>query len=371
MADGEIVDRRSETAALPFASLSERALSPISTVELERRWAAVRSAMEDHSVDVLIVQNNNDHMGGYVRYLCDMAAVNGGAVTVVFPRRRYDVDHEWAVRRGSATAERGDGFLRGVGRVLTAPSFRVGLVLALLRGRARCARTGAVRQGVDRAGVHISDVAGDGRVFRSRGGQRRLERGVGADRPCQSNQIDRGAGPAQTNRRAPGCGDRGCVCGRGAREARQRDCGGGSARRPRPRRGAGDLLVCICTTSAGDDRPAAVAGPDDAGGGRLRAAGRDERSRWPLRGDRADVCAWDRARGTVSRSSSSRCWRGVTVLDCSSPELNAVRSGRSTTLSCEHTGGRRNAVSTVIAKAMTWSNDRWFGSMRRSRWRET
>ena len=118
------IDRSNETAAAPFASLGERALSPISTDELERRWAAVRSAMEDHSIDVLVVQNNNDHMGGYVRYLCDLAAVNGGAVTVVFPRD----DAMTLIMNGPFEGDRrlpsqGDGFLRGVGRVLTAPSF--------------------------------------------------------------------------------------------------------------------------------------------------------------------------------------------------------------------------------------------------------
>ncbi len=40
--------------------LSERLQTPISTAELERRWAAVRSAMEREKIDVLLMQNNND-----------------------------------------------------------------------------------------------------------------------------------------------------------------------------------------------------------------------------------------------------------------------------------------------------------------------
>ena len=48
--------------------LSERLQTPISTAELQRRWAAVRAAMEREQIDVLLMQNNNDYMGGYVKY---------------------------------------------------------------------------------------------------------------------------------------------------------------------------------------------------------------------------------------------------------------------------------------------------------------
>ena len=43
--------------------LSERLQTPISTAELERRWNAVRAAMTREGVDVLLMQNNNDHRG--------------------------------------------------------------------------------------------------------------------------------------------------------------------------------------------------------------------------------------------------------------------------------------------------------------------
>ena len=46
--------------------LSPRLQTPISTAELERRWAAVRAATEREKIDVLLMQNNNDYMGGYV-----------------------------------------------------------------------------------------------------------------------------------------------------------------------------------------------------------------------------------------------------------------------------------------------------------------
>ena len=104
--------------------LSERLQTPISTAELERRWAAVRAAMERDKVDVLLMQNNNDHMGGYVKYFTDLPACNGYPLTVVFPRD----DLMTLVSQGpfggatNPTAN-GDGVRRGVKQWLTTPSY--------------------------------------------------------------------------------------------------------------------------------------------------------------------------------------------------------------------------------------------------------
>jgi Xaa-Pro aminopeptidase len=104
--------------------LSERLQTPISTTELERRWAAVRAAMERDKIDVLLMQNNNDHMGGYVKYFTDLPATNGYPFTVVFPRD----DLMTLVSMGpfggdSNPAANGDGMSRGVKQWLTTPSF--------------------------------------------------------------------------------------------------------------------------------------------------------------------------------------------------------------------------------------------------------
>jgi len=102
----------------------ERVNRPISTAELERRWAAVRAAMKAHKIDVLLMQNNNDHMGGYVKYFSDLPAVNGYPTTVVFPGD----DLMTIVRQGpfgARVAPPGgtDGVLRGVKQVLMTPSY--------------------------------------------------------------------------------------------------------------------------------------------------------------------------------------------------------------------------------------------------------
>ncbi|HVB89157.1 MAG TPA: M24 family metallopeptidase [Beijerinckiaceae bacterium] len=104
--------------------LDPRLNCPISTHELERRWGAVRAAMQAQGIDALLMQNNNDHMGGYVKYFTDLPATNGYPTTVVFPRD----DLMTVVRQGPFGAKRelngqSDGVLRGVRRFLGTPSF--------------------------------------------------------------------------------------------------------------------------------------------------------------------------------------------------------------------------------------------------------
>jgi Xaa-Pro aminopeptidase len=105
-------------------NLSERLNTPISTAELERRWTAVRAAMEAEKVDVLLMQNNNDHMGGYVKYFTDLPATNGYPNTVVFPRD----DGMTLISQGpfgmvKELPKEGDGVRRGVKAWMTTPSY--------------------------------------------------------------------------------------------------------------------------------------------------------------------------------------------------------------------------------------------------------
>jgi Xaa-Pro aminopeptidase len=104
-------------------AMSERLNTPISTAELERRWRAVRAAMQADKIDVLLMQNNNDHMGGYVRYFTDMPATNGYPNTVVFPRDdKMTVVCQGPFGGNEPTAQ-GDQTWRGVKRLLTTPSY--------------------------------------------------------------------------------------------------------------------------------------------------------------------------------------------------------------------------------------------------------
>jgi len=65
--------------------LRERVVHPISTAELERRWNAVRDVMKAKGIDFLLIQNNNDYLGGYVKWFTDLPAVNAYPVSVIFP----------------------------------------------------------------------------------------------------------------------------------------------------------------------------------------------------------------------------------------------------------------------------------------------
>jgi hypothetical protein len=101
---------------------NERLNSPISTAELERRWAAVRAAMAEHKIDALLMQSNNDWIGGYVKYFTDVPATNGYPVTVVFPKEGLMVisRDRWA---WCVAPPQGDGVRRGTARFMGMPSY--------------------------------------------------------------------------------------------------------------------------------------------------------------------------------------------------------------------------------------------------------
>ena len=66
-------------------TLIENVRQPISTAELERRWAETRRAMVRQGLDCLVMQNSNQYLGGYVRWFTDVPAKEGYPVTVIFP----------------------------------------------------------------------------------------------------------------------------------------------------------------------------------------------------------------------------------------------------------------------------------------------
>src|SRR6202167_4517886 len=104
--------------------LSPRLQTPISTAELERRWSAVRAAMEREKIDALLMQNNNDYMGGYVKYFTDLPATNGYPLTVVFPRDDLMTMISMGPFDGGGTpTANGDGTARGVKQWFTTRSF--------------------------------------------------------------------------------------------------------------------------------------------------------------------------------------------------------------------------------------------------------
>ncbi len=95
----------------------------ISTQELERRWKTIREKMKEAGIDFLVVQNDNEWLGGYVKWFTDIPARNGYPLTVIFP-----VDDEMTTITcgGKPPGDLGPPAwtMRGVKRRLTTPYFR-------------------------------------------------------------------------------------------------------------------------------------------------------------------------------------------------------------------------------------------------------
>jgi len=103
--------------------MNERLFNPVSNAELDRRWAAVRNAMADRGVDALIVQSNNDWLGGYAKWLTDHPATNGYPKTVVFHANDWMTVIDMGPRGGRRKLGGNDEIHRGVGEILTTPAF--------------------------------------------------------------------------------------------------------------------------------------------------------------------------------------------------------------------------------------------------------
>src|SRR5579871_689578 len=98
---------------------------PTPDAEFDGRWQRVRDAMAGAGIDVLVIHNHVDAMGGYVRYFCDLSAGGGYPLTVIFP-----LDGPMTlVAHGPQGLEaeldpRDDSLLYGVERVLMTWSFQ-------------------------------------------------------------------------------------------------------------------------------------------------------------------------------------------------------------------------------------------------------
>src|SRR5262245_56038390 len=100
--------------------LSERLVSPISTAELERRWAAVRAAMVAQKIECSSQQENVVHIVCYVKYLTDLGGTNGYPMTVVFPQDDdMTIVNQGAFGMVKELTHAGDGIRRGVKRWMT------------------------------------------------------------------------------------------------------------------------------------------------------------------------------------------------------------------------------------------------------------
>ena len=64
----------------------EKCIAPgVSTEELKRRWALAREVMRADNVDFLVMRNDEEFLGGYVRWFTDIPARHSYPYTVIFP----------------------------------------------------------------------------------------------------------------------------------------------------------------------------------------------------------------------------------------------------------------------------------------------
>ena len=102
---------------------NERLCNPLSSAELDRRWAAARAYMRSSDIDALVMQCSNDFLGGYVRWFTGQPATHAYPRAVLFPREGLMS----VVQQGDFGSDtRFDGKAQpdyGIGRRFGTPSF--------------------------------------------------------------------------------------------------------------------------------------------------------------------------------------------------------------------------------------------------------
>ncbi len=63
----------------------ERLTRCISTQELERRWGLAREVMREDKIDYLLMRNDEEFIGGYIKWFSDFSARHSYPMTVLFP----------------------------------------------------------------------------------------------------------------------------------------------------------------------------------------------------------------------------------------------------------------------------------------------
>jgi Xaa-Pro aminopeptidase len=79
--------------------------------------------MAERDIDAIVMQNANDWLGGYVKWLTDIPANNGYPRTVLFHATRPMSVIEMGGFRGRAELDGADAVHRGVGTILNTPTF--------------------------------------------------------------------------------------------------------------------------------------------------------------------------------------------------------------------------------------------------------
>jgi Xaa-Pro aminopeptidase len=106
-----------------MATNSTRELNRVSTAEIQRRWQGVRAQMRSRGIDVLVLQNSSDWVGGYIRWFCNEPATNGYPSSLVVPLEGGVILIEQGPFGGQRDAANEEASKFGIARRLTTPSY--------------------------------------------------------------------------------------------------------------------------------------------------------------------------------------------------------------------------------------------------------
>ena len=100
--------------------LKERLVANVSDAELERRWRAARTMMQEHKLDLLLMRQDEEYYGGHVRWFTGITPRHSYPLTVIFPK-----DDEMTTIMSSPPANPGPPAwaARGIKRRLGAPYY--------------------------------------------------------------------------------------------------------------------------------------------------------------------------------------------------------------------------------------------------------
>ena len=347
--------------------LSERLQTPISTAELERRWAAVRSAMESENIDVLLMQNNNDYMGGYVKYFTDLPATNGYPLTVVFPRD----DLMTLISQGpfggvnNPTAN-GDGTSRGVKQWLTTPSYASCHYTAdydpELAAKALAPFVGGT---IGLLGTYQMSFAMVDHLQKGRFSNSRF---VDASDMVDRIKVFKSAEERELIRRTAAMQDGAMRAAFDAVEPGMRDRDIAAIAQCYSQRNGSENGIYLCASMPPDSRHSSASAISRTASSRRATLSRSW-SRIPVLAacirNSAALVSSARPRPNSRTNSRSHWRRANSISTCSSPARPARIFSRPITISCGRMAGRRNNGCTVMAKATIWSNARSFAATSR------
>ena len=336
------------------ADLDRRARAPLGA-RCAPPWSAT-------GVDVLLMQNNNDHMGGYVQYFTDMPATNGYPNTVVFPRD----DEMTVVCQGPFGGDEPPPQARHqLARRQAHPhhaELRVGALHQGLRSRARRQGAGAVtRNGHHRLRRHLPDVVRDGRLHHEE--RFRTRAIVDASELVDRVKVIKSAEELELVKRAAAMQDGAMRAAFAAVKPGMRDtevaavaqCTTASATAAR----TASISAPRCRSASPSNSASAICRTASSRRATARAAGRGFRARRHVHRARPLL----RASGKVPQADEGRTRvRAEVAQDHARPAQarHALQGhlGRLQRLHAQATAGPRRRGSIATARATTWSSGR-------------